>query len=376
MKILMINLPYMGHVIPTIGLVQQLIANNCEVSYLLPFDWEDVISNSGAKFIGYNNHRHLSEQIKNAYAMAQSVIEEVDLIVYEQFFFLGKHLAERYNKPAVRIFTAPATNKELMDQFISKGPLSIFKIKWIAKAFTKDIAKDVLLKTENWLDEIVENPPDLNLVYTLRELQPFEETFDKSLYCFLGPSIYQRPKMMFNYKKGKYPLVYISLGTVIKNRLSFYQMCIDTFAHEKVDVILSIGKNVPISKLKNNSSNIHVYDFVPQTEVLSMTDVFVTHGGMNSISEALVHRVPMVVLPMSSDQPVNANTLVKKGVARQLNYSTLNAKLLKSTVFSVLNDLNIKMNLNELYELILNSLGNRGGALRIIDYYQQIKRQN
>jgi len=372
----MINLPYMGHVIPTIGLVQQLIANNCEVSYLLPFDWEDVISNSGAKFIGYNNHRHLSEQIKNAYAMAQSVIEEVDLIVYEQFFFLGKHLAERYNKPAVRIFTAPATNKELMDQFISKGPLSIFKIKWIAKAFTKDIAKDVLLKTENWLDEIVENPPDLNLVYTLRELQPFEETFDKSLYCFLGPSIYQRPKMMFNYKKGKYPLVYISLGTVIKNRLSFYQMCIDTFAHEKVDVILSIGKNVPISKLKNNSSNIHVYDFVPQTEVLSMTDVFVTHGGMNSISEALVHRVPMVVLPMSSDQPVNANTLVKKGVARQLNYSTLNAKLLKSTVFSVLNDLNIKMNLNELYELILNSLGNRGGALRIIDYYQQIKRQN
>ena len=162
MKILFINLPYSGHVVPTIGLVQKLIKHQCEVTYMLPFDWEDKVSESGAKFLGYDNHKQLSEQIKNAYLAAEQVIEKYDLIIYEQFFFLGKHLAEKYHKPVVRIFTAPATNEKLMKAFItSKGPMSIFKYSWITKAFTKDIVKKlgVTLKTDNWLDEIIHNPP-------------------------------------------------------------------------------------------------------------------------------------------------------------------------------------------------------------------------
>ena len=38
MKVLFINLPYYGHVVPTIGLVQELIKSGCEVTYLMPFD--------------------------------------------------------------------------------------------------------------------------------------------------------------------------------------------------------------------------------------------------------------------------------------------------------------------------------------------------
>ena len=99
MKILFINLPYYGHVVPTIGLVQELINQGCEVTYLMPFDWRDKIADSGAEFYGYQNHKQLSEQIKNAYAAAESMIEQFDFVIYEQFFFLGKHLAEKYQKP-------------------------------------------------------------------------------------------------------------------------------------------------------------------------------------------------------------------------------------------------------------------------------------
>ena len=68
MKILFINLPYYGHVLPTIGLVQELIKRGCEVTYLLPFDWEETIRESGATFYGYQNHKQLCEQMDNAYA--------------------------------------------------------------------------------------------------------------------------------------------------------------------------------------------------------------------------------------------------------------------------------------------------------------------
>ena len=101
MKILFINLPYYGHVIPTIGLIQELIKKDIKVTTLMPFDWEDFMKQSGADFIGYENHKQLSEQIKNCYKKAESIIQDYDLVIYEQFFFLGKHLAEKYHKPVV-----------------------------------------------------------------------------------------------------------------------------------------------------------------------------------------------------------------------------------------------------------------------------------
>ena len=373
MKILFINLPYYGHVVPTIGLVQELIKHGCEVTYLMPFDWEAKVKESGAEFYGYNNHRQLSEQIKNAYATAESIIEKFDFVIYEQFFFLGKHLAGKYNKPVARIFTAPATNEKLMREFItSKGPLSIFKHKWIARAFTKDIAKGIPMKTDNWLDEIIYNPPELNLVYTFREYQPYEVEFPEAQYKFLGPSIYERKADSFDFVKDINPVVYISLGTVIKGAVSFFQNCLEAFRDENIDVIISVGKKFDSRKLKSIPSNIHIYNSVPQLEVLKMADVFVTHGGMNSVSEALVYGTPMVVIPFVSDQPVNARCVEKLGVGKRLEYSDANKDTLKEYVMSVLLDKDIKGNIVKVQKMIRQAPGNIGGAEVIIDYYNNL----
>lgn len=364
MKILFINLPYYGHVVPTIGLVQELINQGCEVTYLLPFDWEDKIKDSGATFYGYQNHKQLSEQIKNAYNCARSIISKYDLVIYEQFFFLGKHLAQEFNKPVVRIFTAPATNKRLMNEFIQTGPLSIFKNKWICKAFTKDIVKNILMKTDNWLDEIIYNPPKLNLVYTFKEYQPYINEFNDEQYKFIGPSIYDRNESFVFHKTR--PIIYISLGSVVKGKNSFYSKCFEAFKDENVDVILST-KN----QLKNVPSNFHIYNHVPQTEVLKITDLFITHGGMNSVSEALVSNTPMLVIPFASDQFVNADRVEKLNVGKKLDINKLDR--LKELSISIVEDDSIKESLNKTNTMIENSLGNKGGAKLIIDYYEKEK---
>ena len=56
MKILFINLPYHGHVIPTIGPVQELIKAGQQVTYLMPQDLGSQIAGSGADLLGYENH--------------------------------------------------------------------------------------------------------------------------------------------------------------------------------------------------------------------------------------------------------------------------------------------------------------------------------
>lgn len=245
MKILFINLPYHGHVIPTIGLVQELIKAGYQVTYLMPYDWESSLQDSGADFLGYENSPKLDKQIRNAFFKAEEVIAGFDLLIYEQFFFVGKHLAEKHGKKCVRIFTAPVTNKELMHRFItSGGPMGIFRFPFIGTLWTQDAVKGlgIKLKCRNWLDEIVENPPACNLVYTLREFQPFAEDFPEEQFHFIGPSVYARGEEDFPTLKK--PVIYISIGTILKGAQRFFRACIEAFQNESVTVVLSIGRTL------------------------------------------------------------------------------------------------------------------------------------
>ena len=175
-----INLPYLGHVIPTVGLTQELIRAGHQVTYLLPQDWESKIADSGADFQGYRNHPQLDKQIRNAFFKAEEVIDGHDLVIYEQFFFVGKHLAEKHGKKCVRIFTAPATNPDLMRRFISSGgPMGIFRFPLIGMLWTQDCIKGlgIQLKCRNWLDEILENPRSAIWFIPSVSSSPFLKTF-------------------------------------------------------------------------------------------------------------------------------------------------------------------------------------------------------
>lgn len=102
-----------------------------------------------------------------------------------------------------------------------------------------------------------------------------------------------------------------------------------------------------------------------------MADVFVTHGGMNSVSESLVYGVPMVVIPFVSDQPVNARCIEKLGVGKQMEYAQTKAKNLNELVLSVMDDNYIKDNLGKIKQLIDNAPGNKGAAEIVVEYYKR-----
>jgi hypothetical protein len=55
---------------------------------------------------------------------------------------------------------------------------------------------------------------------------------------------------------------------------------------------------------------------VPQIPLLKLVDAFITHGGQNSVMEALVQNVPLVVVPWQVDQPKNAWHVQSYGAGR------------------------------------------------------------
>jgi MGT family glycosyltransferase len=60
-------------------------------------------------------------------------------------------------------------------------------------------------------------------------------------------------------------------------------------------------------------ANVLARRFVPQPEVLARAALFVTHGGMNSVNEAMHAGVPMLVVPQGADQPLVARRVVELG---------------------------------------------------------------
>lgn len=329
----------------------------------MPHDWKSKVADSGADFLGYENSPKLDKQIRSAFFKAEEVIDRHDLLIYEQFFFVGKHLAEKHGKTCVRIFTAPAANKELMRKFLfSGGPMGIFRLPFIGTLWTMDAIKGlgIKLKCSNWLDEIVENPPECNLVYTLRAFQPFAESFPENQFHFIGPSVYDRREEAL--PELSKPLIYISIGTILKGAENFFRACVNAFQDASVTVILSVGKGFDISKLGSIPKNIIVRNHVPQISVLKQASLFITHGGMNSVSEAMIHGVPMLVIPFVSDQPVNAEQVVRLCLGKALDHKAITPDLLKDTAFSILSDEKILDSVQAMKETIFHASGNVGAV--------------
>ncbi|MYU16762.1 glycosyltransferase [Streptomyces sp. SID8361] len=68
--------------------------------------------------------------------------------------------------------------------------------------------------------------------------------------------------------------------------------------------------------------HVHITDRVPQPLLLESVDLFLTHGGFNSIRESLRTATPMAVLPQFGDQPGNAQRVQELGLGRHITDPT------------------------------------------------------
>ncbi|XP_034855036.1 UDP-glucuronosyltransferase 3A1-like isoform X1 [Mirounga leonina] len=72
------------------------------------------------------------------------------------------------------------------------------------------------------------------------------------------------------------------------------------------------------------AANVKIVDWLPQNDLLAHPRIrlFVTHGGLNSIMEAIQHGVPLVGIPVLGDQPDNLVRVEAKkfGVSIQLKH--------------------------------------------------------
>jgi UDP:flavonoid glycosyltransferase YjiC (YdhE family) len=75
------------------------------------------------------------------------------------------------------------------------------------------------------------------------------------------------------------------------------------------------------------AAHVHLERWVPQPLLLQVADAMVTHGGYNTVREAVRHGVPMVAFPQFGDQFASAGRIAALGLGRRTDGSSLAADL-------------------------------------------------
>jgi MGT family glycosyltransferase len=208
----------------------------------------------------------------------------------------------------------------------------------------------------------------LNLVFLAREFQ-MDTAFIDNSFKFVGASINhdlrtETPLDLSNIAK---PLVYVSLGTVNNTNLQFYKEALRAFKDYPAQFILSIGNYLDIDDLQPIPENSLVMSSVPQLQILQHADIFVTHGGMNSIQEALYYGVPLIVVPQQMEQMINGQRIVDLGAGIVLGdkppFGRVTAQALHTAVNDMLANPSYRQRANNQRQLSHDS----GGYIKAVD---------
>lgn len=135
------------------------------------------------------------------------------------------------------------------------------------------------------------------------------------------------------------PVVYATLGTVFNMESGdLFARMLAGLRDLPVEVIVTVGPEIDPEEFGPQPGNVHIERYVAQSSVLPHCSLVVSHGGSGSVIGALAHGVPLVLVPMGADQPLNAARCEALGVARVLDALAATPKSIGQAVSGVLAD--------------------------------------
>jgi MGT family glycosyltransferase len=358
--------PAAGHINPTLPLVSELRRRGERIAYFATEPFRARVERAGAEFRSYGCQEMfernlgaggmlggMSGLMQTTEQILPGLIREIraarpDYLLIEAHAVWGNLLAQTLGAPAIALCSMFAMNETL----ISAACL----VEHLYGSAPRDLAVEGLLALGDYYEsarrllrdfgaaspgmiDFLGNRQRLNLVFTAREFQVGAGAFDDS-YRFVGPSVAGREEFReFPVERlaGRSPIL-ISMGTMYNDEAEFYGRCFQAFGGWAEPVVLAVGHRVDRARIPEPPANFVVAEYVPQVALLEAAKLFITHGGINSAHEAMMHGVPMLVLPQRADHYVVARQVDVVGAGMVLDRSEASVERLKDAARRVLAD--------------------------------------
>ncbi|MHB8323934.1 MAG: glycosyltransferase [Candidatus Dormibacteria bacterium] len=135
------------------------------------------------------------------------------------------------------------------------------------------------------------------------------------------------------------PSIYFTLGTEFNLESGdLFTRVLAGLRELPINVLVTVGRQIDPGELGPQPANVCVERYVRQEETLSWCDLVVFHGGSGTLTGALAHGLPMVILAMGADQPANALRCQALGVGVALDPLRATPAAVRESVALVLGD--------------------------------------
>jgi MGT family glycosyltransferase len=188
--------------------------------------------------------------------------------------------------------------------------------------------------------EFIHNSEELNLyvypeVIDYIERRPLDATWHR-----LDSSVrqteaeFELPPQLRDRPDGS-ALVYLSLGSLGSADVELMQRLFEVLGRTEHRYIVSKGPRQDEYEL---APNMWGAEFLPQTRILPLVDLVITHGGNNTVTEAFHFGKPMILLPLFWDQHDNAQRVHEAGFGVRLDTYGFSEEQMQAALHRLLGD--------------------------------------
>lgn len=162
-------------------------------------------------------------------------------------------------------------------------------------------------------------------------------------YALVGPLLGARPpgpRFPWERLDSQRRVVIVTMGTLAGDLAAdFLRRAAEALG--ELDDVQGVLVAPPESGLEDVApANVLVLPRVPLLDLLEAGAVaaLVCHGGLNSVTEALAHRVPLVLAPIRHDQPITAAQVAAAGAGRLVDFAEAGPAEIRRAIEAVLDD--------------------------------------
>lgn len=376
------TLPAKGHIYPVLGICHELVTRGYRVTFATTENGahlvrqggiEPVIFDLGNPASGWGFPRWPSRdprwwkliaqsflKLTRHAALAVSQLETFyrenppDAILYDDCSYAGRIISKYTNSMAVQFYTNFARDKFVTwEDGIGQNPQPMID-------FAKSLDSFFSAYGIGGIDHLWHNA-DLNISPMPRALQYEENRFDDRRFSFVGPCLGPYTSSWKRSGNGSRSILVSDQAELADGE--YFNSFISALSGSGYNVILSVGKNLPLDCLLPLPENFEINQHVSHLEILQHVDLWISAGGAASALEALYFGVPMLALPRWPPQEVVAARIDELGIGVNCSRHLMTPEIIRSNVSRVLGDAAIARKVLRMQDTVRNS----GGAIVAVD---------
>ncbi|HJT72646.1 MAG TPA: nucleotide disphospho-sugar-binding domain-containing protein [Chitinophaga sp.] len=219
-----------------------------------------------------------------------------------------------------------------------------------------------------YTDEYVIHSREMNIVFTSRE---FAGSTDPLPHMrFVGPVKGRPNDTPFDWErlsKVRSPKVFVSLGTLLVDiRKEFFAKLVEAFADEPITIVAATDPAI----FPQWPDNFIVQGFVPQSTLMPQMDAVICHGGFNTVNDAFLNGLPMLITPIAYDHFHTASLIENAGCGIKLRYKRLRVPDLKAAMREVLENPAYRQAAQRIRDTFISAGGN-DKAVELLETFAQ-----